>query len=496
MIINTPSLAGAVMRLLFLCLVLPLVLSACSADGSVQQHVELNSDAKHRVTSTVDRVSASLQSAHEQQALNAFIYLDDVGALAAAKRADLAETSGESLGALHGIPFVVKDNIHVVGMPNSAGTLSLRNFRPTTTNSVVEALVDAGGIVLGKTNMHELAFGITSNNAAFGAVHNAHNPELIPGGSSGGTAVAIASGMVAIGLGTDTGGSTRIPPALNGIAGFRPSMGRYGTHNVTPVASTRDTVGPLAVNVKMIALMDSVITDGQCNPQNIKLENLRLGVSRDYFYQNLSAEVAQNIERVLKKLTAAGVALVEVELPGLEQANAGVSFPVALHEAITELPEYLARNKIDLSIEQLVAAISSPDVKAALGSQLGEQAIPEAVYRDAINKYRPALQKIYADAFTQYNVSAMIAPTTPLLATPIFSSDETVELNGQQVPTFPTFIRNTDPSSNAGLPSLVFPSGRNAQNNPFSVMLDGPIDSDCSVLDIGIAMESLLSDVI
>ena len=481
------------MRPPFICLLLPLFVSACSNYHSAKQRSESKDEAVVVVSSSVDRVSASLQLAHDQQALNAFIYLDGEEALAAAELADAAETAGESLGALHGIPFVVKDNIHVAGMPNSAGTLSLKDFQPTTTNAVVEALTKAGGIVLGKTNMHELAFGITSNNAAFGAVHNAHNPELIPGGSSGGTAVAIASGMVTIGLGTDTGGSTRIPSALNGIAGFRPSMGRYNSHNVTPVASTRDTVGPMAVNVELIALMDSVITEGQCSTQKLKLENLRLGVSREYFYRNLSAEVAQNIESVLEKLTRSGVELIEVELPGLEQANAGVSFPVALHEAITELPEYLAKNQIELNIEQLVAAISSPDVKGALGSQLGGQAIPKAVYQDAIGKYRPELQKIYADAFAQYNVSAMIAPTTPLLATPIASSDETVELNGQQVPTFPTFIRNTDPSSNAGLPSLVFPSGKNLQNNPFSVMLDGSVDSDCKLLEIGFAIESLLS---
>ena len=482
------------MRLLFLCLVLPVVLSACSENDSVKQVTEPNSAAVAIVSNAVDRVSASIQSAREQQALNAFIYLDETGALAAAERADKVEAAGEALGVLHGIPFVVKDNIHVAGMPNSAGTLSLKNFQPTTTNAVVGALTSAGAIVLGKTNMHELAFGITSNNAAFGAVHNARNPELIPGGSSGGTAVAIASGIVTMGLGTDTGGSTRIPPALNGIAGFRPSMGRYNTHNVTPVASTRDTVGPLAINVKLIALMDSVISDGQCSSQKVDLKSLRLGVPREYFYQNLSPEVAQNIESVLAKLTHAGVELVEVDLPDLQRANAGVSFPVALHEAITELPEYLAENQINLSIEQLIEAISSPDVKGALGSQLGPAAIPDAVYKDAIEKYRPQLQKIYADAFRQYNISAMIAPTTPLLATPIASSDETVELNGQQVPTFPTFIRNTDPSSNAGLPSLVFPSGSNAQNNPFSVMLDGPVDSDCGLLDMGIAIESLLSD--
>jgi mandelamide amidase len=235
--------------------------------------------------------------------------------------------------------------------------------------------------------------------------------------------------------------------------------------------------------------MDSVITGGQCKSPTIELPQLRLGVPREYFYNNLSTEVAQNINAVLAKLTKAGVQLVDVELPDLEAVNAGVSFPVALHEAIVELTDYLKNNKIDLTLEQLFDAIASPDVKGALGSQLGPEAIPNEVYENAINHFRPMLQKIYSDAFSKYSVSAMVMPTTPLLATPIATSDETVELNGEQVPTFGAFIHNTDPSSNAGLPSLVMPSGKNPQGNPFSVMLDGPINDDCRLLQIGLAVE-------
>ena len=443
---------------------------------------------------SVGKVSATVQAALKAvkrfDNLATMIHVDAERALSAANAAD---NEKNTMGALHGMAIVVKDNIHVAGMPNSAGTPALKDFVPNSNDPSVQRVIDAGGIVLGKANMHELAFGITSNNAAFGAVRNFHDPSKIAGGSSGGTAVAVAAGIVKMGLGTDTGGSTRIPPALNGVVGFRPSAGRYpaGDWSVTPISSTRDTVGPIANNVSNVALLDCVITqcDEQLSPAD--LNGLRLGVPRAYFYQNLSSDVASVTDAALAKLAAAGVVLVDVEMPGIEAANNAAGFAVALYEFKQEMPQYLKKNLTGVSLVEVANAIASPDVKGTVMSQLGDQAVPETAYREAMDTFRPQLLAIYKKTFESNNIAALVLPTTPLTATPIETSDETVSLNGEQSPTFTTFIRNTDPTSNAGLPSITLPSGKDSNGMPIGLMLDGPANSDRLLLSIAQAIESL-----
>jgi mandelamide amidase len=189
--------------------------------------------------------------ARAQADLNALIFVDEAGALAAAARVDAARSSGAPLPALAGLPIVVKDNINTRDMPTTGGTPALRGARPLTTAPSLQKLLDAGAIVLGKANLHELAFGITSTNRASfaGPVRNPYDRARIPGGSSGGTAAAIAARIATCGLGTDTGGSTRVPAALTGTVGLRPSVGNGGaprryvdTGAVVPISRTRDTV--------------------------------------------------------------------------------------------------------------------------------------------------------------------------------------------------------------------------------------------------------------
>jgi mandelamide amidase len=439
-----------------------------------------------------DLVRALVDVIERKHDLNAFITFDRDRALAAARRADALAARKSFAGPLHGVPIVLKDNIHVAGLPNSAGTPALKGFVPTRNAPVAEKLIRAGAIVLGKTNMHELAFGITSNNAAFGPVRNAYDPTRIAGGSSGGTGSAIAARMAPAGLGSDTGGSVRIPAALNGISGLRPTLGRYSQDGITPIAHTRDTAGPMAREVADLVLLDTIITGAREKVVAPPLRGLRLGVCRAVFFRGLEVETEQVTSAALDRLQAAGAEIVEVQMPGLVDLNGKISFPVALYEANVDLAKYLKRYRIPLDVGGLAEQIASPDVKGLFATTIvpgAKDAIPTKAYLDALAA-RPALQRLYTETFKKHNIAALVFPTTPLPAAPI-GDDEKTKLNGADVPTFLTFIQNTDPGSNAGIPGLSVPIGRTQSGLPIGLELDGPAGSDRRLLGIGLALEGL-----
>lgn len=417
----------------------------------------------------------------ENSDYNAFISLDRT----------LQGKSPVPSGPLAGMILAIKDNIHLAGLPNTAGTPLLKNFVPSQDAGIVKRLKAAGARIIGKNNMHELAYGITSQNFAFGAVRNAANSDYIAGGSSGGTAVAVALGMASAGIGTDTGGSVRLPAALNGLIGFRPTTGRYPNSGMTMISNTRDTAGPITKTVADAILLDRVLSGVDAPAIAIELKGLRLGVPRSYFYENLDPDVASVAESLLQKLSAAGVELVEADLKGVPELNTNVSFPVVLYETSQLLPAYLKKHLPGTTAQQLLASIASPDVKQVVGEALAG-AIPEAVYLDARDIQRPALQQAYANYFAEHQVAAVIFPTTPLPARPLREDMSTVELNGAHVPTFTTYIRNTDPASNAGIPSISLPAGESTKGLPIGMELDGPAGSDIQLLAIAVAIESLL----
>ncbi len=434
---------------------------------------------------------ALLKRCADASALNAFIHLDPEAVRATARRADAKRPRGEALGPLHGVPLIIKDNIDSAGVPTTGGTPGLKGNRPKRNAPVLQRLLDAGAILLGKANMHELAYGVTSNNGAFGPARNPYDPTRIPGGSSGGTAVAVAARLAPGGLGSDTGGSVRIPAAHCGITGFRPTTLRWSQSGIVPISHTRDAAGPMARNVADCVLLDGVVTGGPTELTPARLEGLRIGVPRGHFWENLDAELAQILEGTLATLRAAGAVLVEGDVADVGALDNAAGFPVALYETIADLNQYLTEHDTGLDFAGLVAQVKSPPVKEILASLLADRAVPEAVYREALAKHRPALQETYRRAFREHGVEVIAFPTTPMPAATI-GEEDTVLVNGTAVPTFFTYIRNTSPGSVAGIPGLSLPAGMTKAGLPVGIEIDGPAGNDQQVLAIGLALERVL----
>jgi indoleacetamide hydrolase len=433
---------------------------------------------------------ALLARAASHASLNAFIALDAERVRAAARDADRQRGSGASLGKLHGVPLALKDNLNTAEYATTGGTPGLAGNRPKRNAVIVEALLGAGAITLGKCNLHELAYGITNNNAAFGPARNPYAPDRIPGASSGGTGVAVAARLAPGGIGSDTGGSVRIPAALCGIVGLRPTTGRWSQAGIVPISHTRDTAGPMTRSVADCVLLDGVVTGGPTEVAPAALQGLRIGVPRKYFWENLEPELEQICESALRRLADAGVVLVDVDMSEEAAIDGEAGFPIALYETVTDLNKYLAEHQAGTDYAALVAKVASPDVKGILQSLTGAGAIPEEAYKKALQQ-RSGLQDTYRRHFREHGIAAIIFPTTPAPAAKI-GEDETFVLNGNVVPTFPTFIRNTSPGSVGGIPGISLPVGATKAGLPVGMELSGPSMSDHQLLAIAAAIEPLL----
>lgn len=437
--------------------------------------------------------SALLARAESEKELNAFITLEPARVLERARAADRLRASGAALGPLHGLPVPIKDSVNTRDFPTTGGTPALRNFRPKDDAPVVRTLVDAGALVMGKTNLHELSWGWTSNNLAFGAVRNPYDPSRIPGGSSGGTAAAVAARIAPLGVAEDTEGSIRVPAAMCGIYGFRPTTGRYPSKGVIPITPLFDQVGPHARTVQDLVLFDSVAAADENPLPSRALSSIRLGVARGYFFEQLDPEVEQVTNEALRKLRDAGVELVETEVPGLARFIEEITDPVQIHDVVPMVTRYLQEFGAGISFDELLAQASS-DVKAdfELSAVPGApRAISEDAYRSATESALPKLRETLRDYFQQNGVDALVFPTTMVPPLPI-GEEIDVEIRGKTVSFATAVSRNIAPGSTAGLPGLVVPSGLTGNGLPVSLELDAPAGNDRALLALGLAIERVL----
>ena len=440
-----------------------------------------------------DYAAALLGRCAAARHLNAFISFAPDQVKEAARAADQRRAAGAFLGPLHGLPIPIKDSVNTRDYPTTSGTAALRNFRPKEDAPVVRTLRDAGAIVLGKTNLQELSFGYTSTNLSFGAVKNPYDPTRIPGGSSGGTAVAVATRMAPLGVAEDTCGSIRVPAALCGIAGFRPTTFRYSPRGVMPLTSVYDTIGPHARTVADLVLFDSVVT-GDFDPlRPVVPSGVRLGISRAHYFADLDPEVARVIDETLRKLGDAGVTFVEADVPDLTRLLDAANQPIIQHEAVPMITRYLEEFETGITFDQLFAMVGE-NVKGNMRARLvpgGPQWVPREAYEAARNVHRPALQETFRAYFHNTGLAAIAYPTTLVPATPI-GQDEGVEIRGKKVPFRFAMSRNIAPGSCAGIPGLVLAAGLTHDGLPVGIELDGPVGADRDLLALGQALEAIV----
>ena len=439
--------------------------------------------------------SALLERCQEGKTLNAFITLPEEQVLEAARAADRLRASGAKLGALHGLPIPVKDSVNTKDMPTTGGTPALRNFRPREDAPLVRTLLGAGAIVLGKTNLHELSFGWTSNNLAFGAVHNPYDVKRIPGGSSGGTAVAVATRMAPLGVAEDTEGSIRVPAAMCGIAGFRPTTGRYISTGVVPISPLFDQIGPHARTVGDLALFDSVVTSDWAPLSATELKGMKLGVGRNYWFTGLDDEVENVANQSLKKLQAAGVEIVEADVPELARLIESTTIPIQLHDVRFALAKYLEEYGAGVTFDQLISKASA-DIQRDFRDILpgGRLFVGEANYQVARDQHLPKLKEVYRQYFARTGVAAIVFPAT-MIPPPYIGDDVEVSIGGKKVAFETAVARNIAPGSTAGLPGLVLPAGTVTGGLPIGLEFDGPSGSDRSLLALGLSLERVLGQI-
>ncbi|MEM2000592.1 MAG: amidase [Candidatus Caldarchaeum sp.] len=386
-------------------------------------------------------------------------------------------SSGFLRKTLRGATIAVKDVFHVRGYPTTAGSKLLSRNVSESTAYVVERLVAHGGVVNGKTNLHEFAFGVSNRNPHYGDCLNPYDTARVSGGSSGGSAVAVSLGMCDAALGTDTAGSVRIPASFCGVVGFKPSRGLLSTKGLIPLSWSLDHVGVLTKNVWDAALLTSLMSDRFAEPLDIRplrLEKVRLGIPRNYFLDYLHEDVERNFEAAVSKAQSEGCRVVEVFVEEPEAA-ARCRFIIVHSEAAA----------YHLKISRAQMSLYGEDVKQRIAAGL---AIPASAYLTAL-RARKKLASMFRKIFKECDF--LILPTTIIPAHRI--EDEVVELEGKSFDVRTAVLRNTELFNLYGTPALSIPSGFTCNGLPTGIQIVGDYLDDVRVLRLGLSLQKLLN---
>jgi aspartyl-tRNA(Asn)/glutamyl-tRNA(Gln) amidotransferase subunit A len=419
-----------------------------------------------------------------QPRLNAFMAIEAETALAAADAADAALAKGNSRGVLHGVPLAHKDMYYDAGKIVTCGSKIRRDFVATTTSTALQRLKDAGTVRSGSLQMVEFAYGPTGHNPHYGAVHNPWNVDHITGGSSSGSGSAVAARLTFAALGSDTGGSIRMPAHFCGVTGLKTTVGRVSRAGAMPLSQSLDTVGPLAQSVEDCALLTGLMAGA--DPEDLtastlpvpdymaaakgSLKGLKIGVPTAFYVDDLDAEVARVLDETIATLRQEGAEIVKVELPDQRQLTAACQLVLAT-EAAAFHKRWLIERPGDYGAQVLMRLQNG-------------LAIPAVSYLEAMRWRGPALAAWLA-AVT--GTDAVLAPVAPMPAPTIAESDVGNSLNAEAV--IQRITKFTRPINYLGLPSLSIPTGFTKSGLPVGMQLVGRAFDEAMLIRIGAAFQ-------
>jgi aspartyl-tRNA(Asn)/glutamyl-tRNA(Gln) amidotransferase subunit A len=440
--------------------------------------------AERKVSSREVTRSCLQRIAEWQPRLNAFMTIEEEAALAAADAADAALAKGDSRGVLHGVPLAHKDMYYEAGKVVTCGSRIRRDFVAKTTATALQRLKDAGTVRLGSLQMVEFAYGPTGHNVHYGAVHNPWNVEHITGGSSSGSGSAVAARLTFAALGSDTGGSIRMPAHFCGVTGLKTTVGRVSRAGAMPLSQSLDTVGPLAQTVEDCALLLSVMAGADPEDPTAStlpvpdylaatrgsIKGLKIGVPTTFYVDDLDAEVARVLDETIAVLKKQGAEIVQVELPDQRQLTAACQLVLAA-EAAAFHKRWMIERPQDYG----------PQVLMRMQNGL---AIPAVSYLEAMRWRGPALAAYLAAVS---GTDAVLAPVAPVPAPTIAESDVGNSDGAEAV--IQRLTRFTRPVNYLGLPSLSIPTGFTRNGLPVGMQLIGRAFDEATLLQIGAAFQ-------
>jgi aspartyl-tRNA(Asn)/glutamyl-tRNA(Gln) amidotransferase subunit A len=439
-----------------------------------------------RQVSSVELTTAALEQVRKLDSLNAFITLTADAALARARAADADLAAGRDRGALHGVPIALKDLFLTRGVRTTGGSKVYDRFVPEIDAAVVERLDAAGAVMLGKLNMHEMAYGITSANPHFGPVRNPWNAECSPGGSSGGSGAAVAAGMVFAAMGSDTGGSIRIPASFCGTVGLKPTYGRVSRYGTLPLGYSLDHMGPLTRTVRDAAAVLTAIAGYDPRdpasspkpaaafmpPEENGIRGLRIGVPENFYFERIDPEVESAVRGALARAESSGAELKPVRVPDITVLNAAARV-ILLAEASAVAEPFLDRREL-----------FGPDVLALFDQG---RLIPATDYIHA-QRLRRKLCAEFARLWR--DVDCLCTPVTPTTAPRI--GQTTIRLGGEEEDVRLATTRLVRGINALGLPALSIPCGVSTEGLPIGLQIVGAAFQEAKILRAGAALETEL----
>jgi aspartyl-tRNA(Asn)/glutamyl-tRNA(Gln) amidotransferase subunit A len=400
--------------------------------------------------------------------LNAFILVMAESARRQARDADRELAAGRDRGPLHGVPISIKDLIDVAGTPTTAASRVRDGHMAHHDAPVIAALRNAGAVLIGKTNLHEFAFGTTNEDSAFGPARNPHDPTRSPGGSSGGSAASVAAGMALATIGTDTGGSIRIPAAACGIVGLKPRYGEVPVEGVVPLSRRLDHVGPLARTVADVSLVYRVLHGSVTAkpPPPVPVSSVRLGVPRAYFCDVLDDEVRRHFDAAIDRLRAAGARVDDV---GIRHAD--LTPAVYQHLVLADAAEVHAA-----ALERIPERYTSA---VRLRLETGRYVLAEDYVRAL--EARETLRREVDGAIGSRD--GLILPALPIPA-PVIGQPE-IEIGGETHLVRNLMLRQTQLFNLTGHPAIAVPAGRTSAGLPCSIQLVGLATEQLTPIALG-----------